>query len=431
VLLPHPSQGASRRRLAALPHPSQGASRLRLAALPHPSQGASRIRLAALIAAGVLTALTAANTGLARFFVHRILNVDRAKLYDIPVLDLADGAVRLGATVNSLLPGTYGLTWLGASGAADGHAIVGRIVSIDDLPAAGAQRRWAREPNHRSVARELVEVREGELRVGMDTTWEQYAYLGDPRTAYGLDFLEFDIPGELGMFPTWALPGDGGSRWVIAVHGRGGSRGETMRILPTLAALGLPTLIPSYRNDDGAPVTADGYYHLGETEWHEIDQAMAYALEHGATELVLYGWSMGGAIVLQTAVRSAQAGSVIALILDSPVIDWRDTLRANAKVNRLPRAAAELGLLMVQRRLALNLDDFDWVARADELTRPMLIFHGPEDDFVPWERGLALAKARPDLVSIVTYEGAAHTKSWNVDPDGYEKEVRDFLLGLD
>jgi len=37
-----------------------------------------------------------------------------------------------------------------------------------------------------------------------------------------------------------------------------------MRILPTLAALGLPTLIPSYRNDDGAPATADGYYHLGE-----------------------------------------------------------------------------------------------------------------------------------------------------------------------
>ena len=406
------------------------------------------------IAAGVLTALTAVTTGLARFFVHRILNVVRVKEYDIPVLGLGDGVIRLGSTENALLPGTYGLSWLAESatareGAAPsagpvgsarsvssvGSAIVGPIVSIDDVPASQTSRRRGlgrdRGRVARTVTRELVEVREGELRVGMDTTWEQYAYLGDPRTAYGLDFLEFDIPGELGMFPTWALPGDGGSRWVIAVHGRGGSRGETMRILPTLAALGLPTLIPSYRNDDGAPATADGYYHLGETEWHEIDQAMAYALEHGATELVLYGWSMGGAIVLQTAVRSAQAGSVIALILDSPVIDWRDTLRANARVNRLPRAAAELGLLMVERRLQLDLDEFDWVARADELTRPMLIFHGPEDAFVPWERGLALAKARPDLVSMVTYEGAAHTKSWNVDPDGYEREVRDFLLGLD
>jgi pimeloyl-ACP methyl ester carboxylesterase len=399
--------------------------------LPHPSQAASRLRLAARLAAGVLTALTATTAGLARFFVHRILNVDRAKLYDIPVLGLADGVVRLGATDNSLLPGTYGLTWCGTSGDSEGHAIVGRIEAIDDLPTPRVQRRWARGRQHRSVTRELVEVRHGELTVGVDTTWEQYAYPGDPGTAHGLDFVEFDLPGELGTFPTWLLPGDGGSRWVIAVHGRGGSRGETMRILPTLAALGLPTLIPSYRNDVGAPATADRYYHLGETEWHEIDAAMAYALEHGATELVLYGWSMGGAIVLQAAVRSERADSVIALILDSPVIDWRDTLRPNARVNRLPRAAAELGLQMVQRRLQLDLDDFDWVARADELTRPMLIFHGPEDVFVPWERGLALARARPDLVSMVTYEGAAHTKSWNVDPEGYKREVRDFLLGLD
>lgn len=382
------------------------------------------------LAAGVLSTLTAATAGLARFFVHRILQVNREKLYDIPVLGLADGVVRLGATENSLLPGTYGFTWLGGSGDPDGHAIVGRILSIDDVPAPDPRRFRARERSHRTVSRELIEIRTGELTVGVNATWEQYAYLGDPGIAYGLDFVDIDLPGELGMFPTWLLRGTGGSRWVIAVHGRGGSRGETTRILPTLADLGLPTLVPSYRNDVGAPATADHYYHLGETEWHEIDAAMEYALDHGATELVLYGWSMGGAIVLQAAVRSTRADSVVALILDSPVIDWRDTLRANARVNRLPRPSAELGLLMVQQRLQLDLDEYDWVARVDELTRPMLIFHGPEDLFVPWERGLALAKARPDLISMVTYEGAAHTKSWNVNPEGYEREVRDFLLGL-
>ncbi|MBA3339305.1 MAG: alpha/beta fold hydrolase [Geodermatophilaceae bacterium] len=382
------------------------------------------------LAAGLLTALTAGTTALARFFVHRILNVVRVKEYDIPVLGLQESTLRLGATDNSLLPGTYGLSWLDSVGEPTGSAIVGPIVAIDDAPDPNAKRGWARSRDHQVVTRELVEVRTGELSAGLDTTWEQYAFLGDPGSACGLDFKEFNLPGELGEFPTWLLPGDGGSRWVIAVHGRGGSRGETMRILPTLAALGLPTLVPSYRNDVGAPGTPDHYYHLGETEWQEIDTAMAYALEHGATELVLYGWSMGGAIVLQATVRSTRADSVISLILDSPVIDWRDTLRANARVNRLPRPAAELGLLMVERQLHLDLDDFDWVARAGELTRPMLIFHGPQDAFVPWERGLALAMARPDLISMVTYEGAAHTKSWNVDPDGYEREVRDFLLGL-
>jgi len=381
-------------------------------------------------AAALLTALTAGTTALAQFFVHRILNVVRVKEYDIPVLGLEADTLRLGATDNSLLPGTYGLSWEGDAGREPGSAILGPIVAIDDAPARNANRGWARGRHHRVVTRELIEVRTGELSVGLSTTWEQYAYLGDPGSAHGLDFEEINLPGELGDFPTWLLPGSGGSRWVIAVHGRGGGRGETMRILPTLVGLGQPILIPTYRNDVGAPSTPDHYYHLGETEWHEIDAAMAYALEHGATELVLYGWSMGGAIVLQAAVRSAHADSVVALILDSPVIDWRDTLRANARVNRLPRLSAELGLVMVQRLLDLDLDDFDWVRRANELIRPMLIFHGPEDAFVPWERGLALAKARPDLISMVTYEGAAHTKSWNVDPDGYEKQVREFLLGL-
>ncbi len=393
--------------------------------------------------AGLVAVLTAGTAGLARYFLRGILRVTRSKDYDIAVLgvgdDLTSGkhttsdirTVQLVATENSLLPGTYGLSWLDGSANPTGQAIVGPILSVDgDFGGRVKGGRSGRAAAGPVVTRTLVDVRAGELRVGLRTAWEQYAYLGDPSAARGLDFLDLDLHGDLGAYPTWLLPGDGGSRWVIAVHGRGATRSETMRILPTLAALGLPTLIPSYRNDVGAPATVDNRYHLGDTEWQEIDAAMAYAIEHGATEFVLYGWSMGAAIVLQATVRSSRADSIIAMILDSPVIDWRDTLRANARVNRLPRPAAELGLWMVQRQLGIHLDDFDWVARADELTRPMLIFHGPEDAFVPWERALALAKARPDLVSMVTYQGAGHTKSWNVDPAGYEREVRDFLLGL-
>ncbi|MBA3368390.1 MAG: alpha/beta fold hydrolase [Geodermatophilaceae bacterium] len=395
------------------------------------------------LAGGLVAVLIAGTAGLARYFLRGILRVTRTKDYDIPVLalgnDLASGSerasenrtVQLVATEDSLLPGTYGLSWLDGPGNPTGQAIVGPILSVDgDLGGSVKRGRTVQAAAGPVVTRTLVGVRAGELRVGLRTAWEQYAYLGDPGEAHGLEFLDLELPGDLGAYPTWLLPGDGGSRWVVAVHGRGASRGETMRILPTLAALGLPTLIPSYRNDIGAPATADNRYRLGDTEWQEIDAAMAYAIENGATELVLYGWSMGAAIVLQATVRSSRADSVIAMILDSPVIDWRDTLRANARVNRLPRPAAELGLWMVQRQLGIHLDDFDWVARADELTRPMLIFHGPEDAFVPWERALALAKARPDLVSMVTYQGAGHTKSWNVDPEGYQREVRDFLLGL-
>ncbi|MGW0191984.1 hypothetical protein [Nonomuraea sp. NPDC003201] len=39
----------------------------------------------------------------------------------------------------------------------------------------------------------------------------------------------------------------------------------------------------------------DGTFHLGATEWREVAAAISYARGQGATGVVLYGFSMGGA----------------------------------------------------------------------------------------------------------------------------------------
>lgn len=375
-------------------------------------------RLGGRILAGLLAGTAAVSAGTSRYFADKILAVERVRSYDIEVLAVDGDRVRLSSTADSELPGTYGLSWPESADGEPGHAVVGDRIDLPD--------------DDDSVTRPVLTVSQGTLRPGLRVAWEQYTYLGTPRHARGLDYADLDLSGELGSFAAWLLPGDGRrcDRWVIAVHGRGGNRGETMRIQSTLAELGLPTIIPAYRNDEGAPPSPDRRYHLGDTEWHEIDAAMRYARDHGAKEIVLYGWSMGGAIVLQAQARSELRHLVIGLILDSPVIDWRDTLRANAKVNHLPPVVCEPGLVLVARRLGIDLDDFDWVRRAEELTLPTLLFHGPDDDFVPWHRGLELARKRADLVRLITYPGAAHTKSWNVNPVGYEREVATFLTDI-
>ncbi len=100
------------------------------------------------------------------------------------------------------------------------------------------------------------------------------------------------------------------------MHGRGARREETIRALAPLLAEGWTCLVPTYRNDEGVPAGPDGRYALGLSEWRDIDAAMGYALARGADELLLAGWSMGGAIVLQALDRSAHADAVGRVVLD-------------------------------------------------------------------------------------------------------------------
>ena len=200
--------------------------------------------------------------------------------------------------------------------------------------------------------------------------------------------------------------------------------------------MGIPSIVPSYRNDADTPVIPGGRYHLGDTEWRDVEAAVRLALSRGAESVIVVGWSMGGAVALQLMSRSRTAGRVTGLVLDAPVIDWQDVLDHQARVNRVPVWVARLGLAALAQRQAtrlfgvegpVDLRRFDWVARANELRVPMLLIHSDDDDFVPSRQSRALAQARPDLVTLVSYRGADHTCEWNVDPDRWEGAVETFV----
>lgn len=259
----------------------------------------------------------------------------------------------------------------------------------------------------------------------------QDVYWPDP-AARDLDFQEVELPGELGPLPSWVVPADGDDdTWAVFVHGRGGSREEALRYLPALRAAGVTTLVLSYRNDPGAPPDPDGRYGLGETEWRDVEVALAHAREQGARRVVLLGWSMGAAIALQTVDRSEQADLVHGLWLDAPVVDWQDTFYAQGELNGLPAPLTWVAQRLIEARGGMDLAEFDWVERAGDLPDlPIHIEHSDGDTFVPNGPSRALAQARPDIVTLVTDSDAEHTRGWNADPEGYDARLADWLARL-
>ncbi len=87
-----------------------------------------------------------------------------------------------------------------------------------------------------------------------------------------------------------------------------------------------------------------------------------------------------------------------------------------------PGAAASPG-----RESAIPFDRLDVVARANELTQPILILHSDDDGFVPSDASHELAVARPDLVTLQVFDTARHTKLWNYDQERWTNAITDWL----
>ncbi|MEJ5914170.1 alpha/beta hydrolase [Pseudokineococcus sp. 1T1Z-3] len=386
-------------------------------------------RVAAWTGAGAVAATSlsaAAVSGLAAFFVRRVIT---------PVHERPDDVRVLAADVDGTLTGTPSVTVT-----ADPQTRAqGRYALVLDGGRRSAQVGEVLEEGPGVVTRALLSAPPGGIRPG-PARWSGAVHLGDPATGLGLAFDDVLVPTPLGGMPAWFVPASGGEAqdtWAVLVHGRGATREECLRAVPLLHRLGLPCLVPAYRNDSDAPAAAAGHYGLGDTEWLDVEAAVLHALDRGAREVVLVGWSMGGAIVLQLATRSWTADRVRALVLDSPVVDWRDVLEHAARQHRLPRVATRLGVAMLAGRQArallgvsapIDITRLDWVVRADELRLPVLLLHAADDDLVPIGPSRRLAQARPDLVTFRDFAGAQHTKEWNTDPDRWEREVARFLL---
>lgn len=363
-------------------------------------------------------------SALAAYFARRVVTPDAVPEESLPILAVLHTEngyeVILPADKDSTAPGRYSLFF-----AADtGHA---RLSEPKDYRQGDA-----------TVTRSVEEVYSGDISSAARGRLSGVIY--DSPADIGIGFQDIQISTKSGPAPAWLVPGTSHKNtWAICVHGRGANRKEGIRALPMLGELGLTSLLISYRNDGVAPAAIDGRYGLGGTEWPDVDAAIDFVLASGATEIMLFGWSMGGAISLQVADKSRNARRISALILDGPVINWIDVLSHQAKLNRIPEAVGQFAQWLLSNKAGrwmtglaapLDLKELNWVEKHDQLRTPTLILHSEDDDFVPIGPSEQLAELNPQTVTLKRHTRAGHTREWNVDPQRWEGEVSAFVRNI-
>jgi pimeloyl-ACP methyl ester carboxylesterase len=368
---------------------------------------------------GAITALgSVAGAAFVAAVARKVVTPPVAAAEGLRVLAVGIDTVTLSSTPESRQPGNYGLWFARGSG----HARIGRVVTS----------------TKHTVTRELLGVDSG--RLTRDTRARIGGWFYSTPASLGVRHSNVTIATPVGDAPAWLIPAAASTgTWMIGVHGRGVRRAEALRGVPVFRRNGYTSLLVSYRNDGDAPASDDGLYALGDTEWEDVDAAMAYALDHGATDIVLMGWSMGGATVLQAATRSAHAHAVRGIVLESPVVDWVTALRHQGRAlgpaNPFRTGALQVlsrswGGRMTGQLRPIDLARLDFVGRAAELTVPILLLHSADDTFVPVTASRALAKLRRDIVTYDEFTVAGHTKLWNYDAARWEGAIDRWLRAL-
>jgi pimeloyl-ACP methyl ester carboxylesterase len=324
--------------------------------------------------------------------------------------------VRIDLDVYTKAPGDFGVF----DPVAERYTRVGEITLIDE--------------DRKYVERRIHPMDSGSASLGPLVDWTPDVFFEPSAVAGG--FEEVHIPTAYGAAPAWLFQGKKTDTWVIHIHGSWTDRSIMFRDVHAFSPLGFTSLVPSFRSDpEVSPPQAESS-HLGQTEWRDVESAVAYAVAHGARRIILSGWSMGGTIALLTAERSAYRDRIVGVVLVGPVTSWRKAITAGAVRAGVPAVGAGLVMCLLQappfaRMLGLeepiDFDALEWVDVPNRVAVPTLVLHSSADQEVPWEISAAFQRANPDTVTLILLPEAHHTQEWNASPRTFTNELTSWV----
>lgn len=230
------------------------------------------------------------------------------------------------------------------------------------------------------------------------------------KTADGLVLRGWWIPGRL-------------HETVVMVHGLGSNRDEPLSRSAYLHEAGYNILVfdlrGSGRSDGGGPT-------MGYLEPVDVTAAVNEAHRLDSGPIALFGYSLGGASVIEAG--AADTG-VAAVIDDSGFTSAADVILARfTNITRLPATPFAAGVIGFG---ALDFGTSPWnirpLAMATRLQKPLLVIVGDRDTIVPPAEGRAIFAAAPGPKTLLEVPAAGHVQAYAVANALYERTVLEFL----
>jgi len=334
--------------------------------------------------------------------------------FKILALYQSDGETILELPINSSTksPGLSSLFW----DSRRGHALVERIEVEKDQGFSSFK---------------LVKLYTSNLPKVGQTVWLS-GWLGHLPEHFGLEnqFEEVKLPNGT----TGWLFDRGSAKWVIHVHGRRAEKGETLRNVEQFSSLGFSQLTISMATDPkphGLGITKS---QLGDSEWVEVEQAISFAKAQGAKQIILFGWSQGALIIGSYLNRAKDVSNISGVVFDSPLLDYRSTMRLHAKKQGFLEEAGDTVIEAIRSSKTLralgyrntNTDDLSLLKTGLPMDIPLLALYSSADGYVAIDDVHILAASNKN-VQLVEISGAGHCRLYNHDTRGYQEAIATWL----
>jgi pimeloyl-ACP methyl ester carboxylesterase len=245
--------------------------------------------------------------------------------------------------------------------------------------------------------------------------------------------VEFHIRDERGRplkIAGWWIPAASDStRCAVLVHGYADAKVGAIAWAAPWRALGFNLLVVDLRahGESGGRMCTAGYFERDDLR-QVLDELRASRPEE-AKEIVLFGVSMGGAVV---AAAAEDRDDVAAVVMDSPYADFPAAAAEHITRLGLPGWLAPMAIRLAGWMSGADLTAVDVQSIVARLHCPVLIIESANDSFLP-DQGQKLEEAigrrPPDFgkAEIWSVDGAEHLMALPADPQGYQQRLAQCL----